>query len=78
MRNYLKDKNIKLIVLNLSESQEVLKPYIKTFKADKIDMINCNFKQTEKLTIKGDGHPNHLLHAKYSNCINENLKKILN
>ena len=78
MRDYLKEKNIKLIVLNLSDSQDVLEPYIKTLKANNIDTINCNFRQTEKLTIKGDGHPNHILHAKYSNCINENLKKILN
>jgi hypothetical protein len=77
MQVLLKNRNIKLIILNLADNKEALNPYLKTFKNKDIDFINCNIKQTEDLSIKGDGHPNHIMHSLYSNCIYQNLKKFI-
>lgn len=73
----LDSKNIQFIVLDLAEKKGALDPYTQNFKEKKIDFISCNFKQTDKLTIKGDGHPNNLMHKKFSECIYKNLKNIL-
>jgi hypothetical protein len=70
-------KNIKFIVLDLSEKKGALNAYAQNFAKQKILSINCNFKQTDKLTIKGDGHPNNLMHMKFSECIYKNLKDLL-
>ena len=75
MKNFLDTKNVKLIVLNLSNEKKALEPYKRTFDKKKIDTINCNYEQTEELTIKGDGHPNHLMHSMFAECIFKELKK---
>ena len=77
MQDLLENKNIRLIVLNLAEDKDALKPFIKNFKTKGIDFVNCNIKQTEELTIKGDGHPNSIMHTLYSECIYKNLKNFL-
>ncbi len=75
MSNITKEKNIKLIIVNISNNEKALNPYLKTFNKNKIDYFSCNIETTDDLTIKGDGHPNDLLHSKFSQCIYKNLKK---
>ena len=78
MSDFLNEKKIKLIVLNLAEDKDALKHYVSMFKEKGISYMNCNFNQTEDLTIKGDGHPNSKMHEIYSDCIYQNLKKTIN
>lgn len=78
MSDFLNKKKIKLIVLNLAEDKDALKHYVSMFKEKGISYMNCNFNQTEDLTIKGDGHPNSKMHEMYSDCIYQNLKKTIN
>jgi|TARA_B100001093_G_C26756149_1_gene983498 hypothetical protein len=76
-KDLLENKNIELVVLSLAENSKDLIPYIKIFEKKGINYINCNIKQTEDLTIKGDGHPNQKMHFLYSECIDQKLKKLL-
>ena len=78
IQDLLKKKNIKLIILNLSQNSEALRPYMQTFSDKKISFIDCTFKHTDDLVIKGDGHPNAKLHQLYSECLYRNLVNLLN
>ena len=69
MSRLLKEKKIKFFILNLSDRENTLQPYFDTINTEKISIINCNFDAKDNLIIKGDGHPNHLMHSLYSDCI---------
>ena len=73
MSRLLKEKKIKFFILNLSDRESTLQPYFDTINTEKISIINCNFDAKDNLIIKGDGHPNHLMHSLYSDCILRNL-----
>ena len=69
--------NKKLIIANISGDEEAFKPYSKTFKNSKIDHFSCIIKRTSDLVIKGDGHPNSLMHTMFSECMHDNLKNFI-
>ena len=69
LKQMLDKKNIKLIVLDLAEKKGALDPFLGNFSENNIKVVNCNLKQGDNLIIKGDGHPNELMHLLYSECI---------
>ena len=75
MNKITKEKKIKLVIANISDDDKALNPYLETLITNKIDYFNCNIEATDNLIIKGDGHPNDLLHSKFSSCIYQNLKQ---
>ncbi len=75
MNKITKEKKIKLVIANISNDDKALNPYLETLITNKIDYFNCNIEATDNLIIKGDGHPNELLHSKFSSCIYQNLKQ---
>ena len=75
MNKITKEKKIKLVIANISDDKKALDPYLETLITNKIDYFNCNIEATDDLIIKGDGHPNDLLHSKFSSCIYQNLKQ---
>ena len=75
MNKITKEKKIKLVIANISDDKKALDPYLETLISNKIDYFNCNIEATDDLIIKGDGHPNDLLHSKFSSCIYQNLKQ---
>ena len=78
MKKIADKRNIKFAILNLSDDENAFKPYLNTFKNDKIEHFNCVIKRTKELTIKGDGHPNEIMHSMFSDCIYKNLKNLIN
>ena len=75
MKKITKEKKIQLFIANISDDEKALNPYLETLIKNKIDYFNCNIEATDDLIIKGDGHPNDLLHSKFSSCIYQNLKQ---
>ena len=75
MNKITKEKKIKLVIANISDDKKALDPYLETLITNKIDYFNCNIEATDDLIIKGDGHPNDVLHSKFSSCIYQNLKQ---
>jgi hypothetical protein len=69
--------NVNLIIVNISADKNAFAPYLNTFKKEKINYFNCIIKRTKELTIKGDGHPNDLMHTQFSRCMYENLNNFI-
>ena len=69
--------NVNLIIANISADKNAFAPYLSTFKKEKINYFNCIIKRTKELTIKGDGHPNDLMHTQFSRCMYENLNNFI-
>ena len=67
-----------LLALSTFKKNEKLKKTIQDMKEHEIEHFNCVIKRTKELTIKGDGHPNEIMHSMFSDCIYKNLKNLIN
>ena len=77
MKRITNKNDIDLFILNISNDENAFRPYLDTFKQNEIKHFNCVINRTKDLTIKGDGHPNEKMHTMFSNCIHNNLKKLI-
>lgn len=74
MRELCRKNDATFVVVMLSAERDSKAHYIHFLKSNNVSFVDCTLPIPPEMRIPGDGHPNAVIHSRWSECISEKIE----